>query len=70
MTLPATSCFNEDESTCCFVLQNQLNLEREGTTGRFTIYVVPRHPSHRVSSRMAKSLSFHTFLLNYESVIF
>jgi len=39
MTLPATSCFNKDESTCCFVLQNQLNLEREGTTERVTIYV-------------------------------
>jgi len=46
-------------------LQNQLNVEREGTTRVNTQQVmsayslVPRHPSHWTLARMAKSLSFH-----------
>jgi len=44
-------------------IQNQLNLEREGTTESQQFMsahkLVPRHLSHKTSARMAKALSFH-----------
>jgi hypothetical protein len=61
---PCNSLNQQDDSTCCLTLKNQLDLEREGTKKmEASIYVSrklgPHLSSHRALGRMVRTLSFH-----------
>jgi hypothetical protein len=57
---PSNNVNQQDESTCCFNLQNQLNLEREGTKKessiKFAHKLAPHYVRHWALARMAKTL--------------
>jgi hypothetical protein len=60
---PSNNLNQQDESTCCFNLQNQLNLEREGTKKessiKFALKLAPHYVRKESSIKFAHKLAPH-----------